>query len=221
MYFRLVIALSSLVLFSSCMKIDSHIGVTSSGSASYSATLDVSQMMTLLSSFGTGENTPIEKDLCKNEDFQDSLEKSAEKQKDKIDAIVCTSLGDYKARIDGTIHLDKKKSVLVLSGVTIVDLLAFSDVERSPYVADSNDASMNPEDLGFSIKQTYTLPGKIAYTEVGTLSGASTLIVNLLDKNVLKRKSLIAITTESGEKLTQKQIMSYKRQYRAYISKKK
>ncbi len=80
-------------------------------------------MMTLLSTFSTGTSTPIEKDLCKNEDFQDSIEKSTDKQKGKIDGIICTSLGDYKAKMDGTIHLDKKKSILMMSGVTIVDLL--------------------------------------------------------------------------------------------------
>jgi hypothetical protein len=64
--------------------------------------------------------------------------------------------------------------------------------------------------MGFSIHQSYTLPGVVVYKEAGTLSGSSTVELNLLDPKVLKKRSLILISSTSGKTLTTREINAYK-----------
>ena len=75
---------------------------------------------------------------------------------------------------------------------------------------------MDAENLGFSIRQSYTLPGKIAYREGGSLSGANTVVLNLLDPKVTKKQSLIVIATADGKKLTPREINAYKLKLRKH-----
>lgn len=90
---RLFLFLFSVMLLSSCMTIDSHVTLSSSGTAHSVATIDMSGMVTLLSAFGSGNtNSSLDKDLCKDENFQNGLTEGAFQAKEKIDNLTCTSL---------------------------------------------------------------------------------------------------------------------------------
>ena len=71
-FLRIPLLLTPLVLLSSCMTIDSHILISSSGSGYSSVFIDMSKMVTLLSAFATGSSdSTIDKDLCKDANFQE------------------------------------------------------------------------------------------------------------------------------------------------------
>lgn len=96
-------------------------------------------------------------------------------------------------------------------------MLALGDDNRVPRSGSDDDFSqMDAEQLGFSIVQSYTIPGKVSYHEAGTLSGANTVVLNLLDPKILRKQSLIAISTTDGRKLTTREINTYKLKLRKY-----
>jgi hypothetical protein len=65
----------------------------------------------------------------------------------------CTSLSDYRARIEGD------------------DLVEIGGGSDSQMGTDSLDADTDSaEALGFSFQQTYLFPAKISYKDAGTLS---------------------------------------------------
>ena len=67
-------------------------------------------------------------------------------------------------------------------------MLALGETGRSPLGSDEAfEGSPTAEEIGFSLRQSYALPGKIVHREVGTLSGSSTIILNLLDPKILSR----------------------------------
>lgn len=96
-------------------------------------------------------------------------------------------------------------------------MLALGDENRVPRNGGDDDFSpMDAEQLGFSIVQSYTLPGKIAYKEAGTLSGSNTVVLNLLDPKILRKQSIIVISTTDGTKLTPREINAYKLKLRKH-----
>ena len=90
-------------------------------------------------------------------------------------------------------------------------MLALGDENRVPKSGSNENLSgMSAEDMGFSIRQSYTLPGTIVYNEAGTLSGSNTVLLNLLDPKVLKKHSLLLISTTDGKQLTSREVNMYK-----------
>lgn len=91
----------SVFLLSSCMTIDSKIDIASTGRAKSDVILDMSRMITVLSAFGTGTDaTSIDKNLCKDKNFSEGLSEGQKESGGKIENFQCTSLGDYRARIE-------------------------------------------------------------------------------------------------------------------------
>ena len=171
-----------------------------------------------MSAFGSGgeATNSINKNLCLDENFSGWLYESLGEEKNKVTDVVCTSVGDYKAMVVGKQDLSHKKWILFLSGVTIVDMLALGDDNRVPWNGDDDFSEKDAEQLGFSIVQSYTVPGNISYYEAGVLSGSSTVVLNLLDPKILRKQSLIVISTADWRKLTTREINTYKLKLRKY-----
>ncbi len=213
-----ILLVLSVFLLSSCMKLESEIVLDSNGIASSKATIDMSKFMTIMSAFGSGgeATNSINKNLCLDENFSGWLYESLGEEKNKVTDVVCTSVGDYKAMVVGKQDLSHKKWILFLSGVTIVDMLALGDDNRVPWNGDDDFSEKDAEQLGFSIVQSYTVPGNISYYEAGVLSGSSTVVLNLLDPKILRKQSLIVISTADWRKLTTREINAYKLKLRKY-----
>jgi hypothetical protein len=200
------------------MKLESAINIDESGIAKSVATIDMSKFITIMEAFWTGGNASgIDKDLCKDENFSGGLYESLSESKEVLTDVKCTSLWAYIAKVQWTQDLSQKKWILMLSGVTILDMLALWDENRVPK-NDWNDdfSSTSAEEMGFSIHQSYTVPGTIVYKEAGNLSGSSTIELNLLDPKILKKQSLILISTKDGRKLTTREINAYKLKLRKH-----
>ena len=206
-----ILLLVSVFLLSSCMKLDSAINIDANGVAKSVATIDMAKFISVIEAMGTGSDSAgINKDLCKDENFSGWLYESLSESKDTLADVKCTSVGDYKAKVEGTQDFSKKKWILLLSWVTIIDMLALWDENRVPKSGWDELSPSSAEDMGFSIHQSYTLPGVVVYKEAGTLSGSSTVELNLLDPKVLKKRSLILISSTSGKTLTTREINAYK-----------
>lgn len=218
LFLRIILILASVVLLSGCVKIDSHVFIESDGQIRSVANIDMSQMMRMLSEFATGSNTQnIDKNLCQDKNFSTWLQEWLAKERGKVTRFQCTSLGDYKAQVEAYIYYSQKKWILFLSGVTVVDMLSSKNENQTPKSLTQTDThTLTPEDMGVSIRQSYTLPGEIVYKEAGTLSWASTVELNLLDPKVLAKKSLIVISNVSGAKLSPREINAYKLQLRKH-----
>lgn len=93
----------------------------------------------------------------------------------------------------------------------MIDLLALGESDRTLMdTGEADTGGQSAKDMGFSMSQTYIAPSPIVYHEAGTLSGSAALTLDLLDKKVLTRKSLIMIATQDGKKLSRKEINRYK-----------
>ncbi len=57
----------------------------------------------------------------------------------------------------------------MMSGVTIIDALHVDENSESAKSEISSDIS--PEDMGFSVTESLTLPGTIVYKDAGKLTG--------------------------------------------------
>jgi hypothetical protein len=210
---RLSLILTLPILLSSCMKLDAHIMISASGTVMQDSTIDMSGIAKMMESFsgltdsGSSSSDTIDKDLCKDGDFQEGLTTGGAQS--KLENMKCTSLGDYKARITGTQILAALPGAYQKNGVTIVDVLALG--EKKPDTSSQSDSGYkDAEAMGFEVKESITLPGTIVYHEAGALSGTSAVHLNLLDPKVIKRNSLYIVSTPDGKKLTPKELNRYK-----------
>lgn len=116
-FFRIIAFLALPFLLSSCMKMDISLRATSDGNVHEELTIDISQMATMMAGFSGSSTESMNKDLCKDESFSQSITKDDKKMQN----IVCTSLGDYKSRITGDTAIADMPQMLTMSGVTIFD----------------------------------------------------------------------------------------------------
>ena len=73
-----------------------------------------------------------------------------------------------------------------------------------------SEGSKEAADMGFSMTQTYIFPGKISHTDAGSVNSGNTLTLNLLDPNILRRRSIFVVVTQDGKMLTKSEIYAYK-----------
>ncbi len=120
-------------------------------------------------------------------------------------------MGEYRAKIETKTSTLDTPGVLMLSGVTIIDVLHVdSDSKFATDDTSMSNLDTSGESLGFSITESVTLPGKIVHKDAGTLSGTSTVNINLLDPKISKKRELFVIATTDGKKLKPAQITKYK-----------
>ncbi|GAB0174290.1 MAG: hypothetical protein HHAS10_01690 [Candidatus Altimarinota bacterium] len=214
-----ILLLATLLLLSSCMKFEGEIQFASDGTANTKASVDMTKFMVLMEAFGSGSNTStINKNLCLDENFSGGLSEGMGKSKVKMNNFQCTSLGDYKVQITGDLDYRKQKGIIFQSGGTIVaDLLLLGDGETTPSSSERTaEGTKEAEDMGFSMSQKYTFPGKVSFIDAGTITSDNTVSLNLLDSKILNRRSLIVIVTSDGRKLSRKEINGYKLQLKKY-----
>lgn len=201
------------------MKFEWEIQFASDGTANTKASVDMTKFMVLMEAFGSGSNTStINKNLCLDENFSGGLSEWMWKSKVKMNNFQCTSLWDYKVQITGDLDYRKQKWIIFQSGGTIVaDLLLLWDGETTPSSSERTaEWTKEAEDMGFSMSQKYTFPGKVSFIDAGTITSDNTVSLNLLDSKILNRRSLIVIVTSDGRKLSRKEINGYKLQLKKY-----
>lgn len=206
-FFRIIAFLALPFLLSSCMKMDISLRATSDGNVHEELTIDISQMATMMAGFSGSSTESMNKDLCKDESFSQSITKDDKKMQN----IVCTSLGDYKSRITGDTAIADMPQMLTMSGVTIFDA-GFSQKKSTSSISKETwtGSNMDPKSLGFSITGKATLPWKIVYLEWGNLLSQDTVEFDFLDPKFQKRNALYVVSTNDGRRLSTKEINKYK-----------
>lgn len=187
--------------------------VKQNGDVVYNAVVDMSGMVNMMNSLGTGStDSTTSKDLCTDAEVTKSTLTSH-----YID-VSCTSLWDYKARMISTLPKSNNPWIWVGSGVIVMNPLWVKGMKPQTQ-APETDADM--KQYGIVIEGVFNFPYPIVYKEGGTRIDADSLALDMLDKNILKKRDLYIIARADGKKPTNAEILKYKKIIRAEILKAK
>lgn len=197
----------------SCMVIQSDNEVKQNGDIVYNAVVDMSGVVNMMNSLDTNSpSTATPKDLCTDPEITKSIHTSHYMD------VSCTSLWDYKVRMISTLQKSNNPWIWVGSGVIVMNPFWTKNIRTQ-----EQNTEMDPDmkQYGVIIEGIFHFPYPIVYKEGGTAIDADSLVFDMLDKNILKKRELYIIARADGKKPTNAEILKYKKMMRAEILKAK
>jgi hypothetical protein len=195
------------------MTIQSDNEVKQTGDITYNAVVDMSGMVNMMNSLGTGSvDSTTPKDLCTDADAKKAT------LTEYYTDVTCTSLGDYKARMISTLPKENNPWIWVGSGVIVMNPLWVKGIKPQ---TQTTETDMDMKQYGVVIEGIFNFPYPIVYKEGWTRIDADSIALDMLDKNILNKRDLYIIARADGKKPTNAEILKYKKLIRSEVLKAK